>query len=81
VENPNEVPQDEPSTECLLSVRALGIMLAGVVVGVAVGVLRYGSGQPVPAAIVEDLIALGATVLGLHRLVERSQRRRAHHTA
>lgn len=76
MEEMNEMPHNEPTSEGLLSVRTLVIMLAGVVIGVGVGVLRYLSGQPVPDAIVEGLFATGATIVGLNHLLERSQRRR-----
>ncbi|MCC3762640.1 hypothetical protein K3N28_06095 [Glycomyces sp. TRM65418] len=75
MKNPNETPH-EPPTEGLLSVRTLGILQAGVVVGLVVGALSFAAGQPIPAAALIGLSALGATVLGLHRVVERSHRRR-----
>lgn len=74
-QNSNEAPY-EPPTDSLLSVRTLGILLAGVVIGLVVGALVYAAAQPVPAAVVTGIGSAGAAIAGLHRVVEHSQRRR-----
>lgn len=65
----------EPSTlpaglpERTLPLRTVVLLLAAVMVGVAVGVLTYLAGQPVPAAGVAGMVSAGATFASAHRLV------------
>ncbi|GAA3597544.1 hypothetical protein GCM10022223_10870 [Kineosporia mesophila] len=61
-----------PDGESLLSLRTTVILIVGVFGGVLVGVLTIAAGSAPAAAVLAALPAAGGTVLGLHRLVEKS---------
>jgi hypothetical protein len=66
----NEMNQSEPTGPGQpFSVRTVVLMLVAVVVGVAIGVLTYLAGQPVPAAIVAGMVSAGTTFTAAHLLV------------
>lgn len=54
----------------LFSVRAMVSLVAAVVVGCVAGALAYLAGQPVAGAVLVGLGAAGATILGVHKLMQ-----------
>lgn len=58
-------PQQDP----LVSLRLALIMLAATIVGTAIGSLTYFAAGSVPQALLAGLVAAGAAVLPLDRLI------------
>jgi hypothetical protein len=59
-----------PTPPPLLGVRTAVILVAGLIFGTIVGVLTALSGQSSALAVVVGLGAAGATIMGLHKVVD-----------
>lgn len=62
------MPQN-PGQDPLVPMRLALIMLAVVIFGAIIGTLTYLATNSVPQAVLAGLVALGAAVLPLHKLI------------
>ena len=58
-----------PDPDPLLSQRAVLVLIAALVIGIAIGTLAYLAGHHIAAAVLAGLTASGAAVLGLNKLI------------
>ena len=59
-----------PQSGGLLTLRAVVVLLTAIVIGCVASTLAYLAGQPIAGAALVGLCSCGATVLGIHKLVQ-----------